>query len=109
MMSKRNGQQIHRNVLIKSKPDDVALTWAVQEKFLHLCSLYLKMKGIQLPIPTHLDADFLRWRQCFYRYKQGDLRHTDAEKRSVRTIAEWTLQIKAELMGEAVPMMDWND
>ena len=108
-MSRRNGKAIHANKLFVSKPDDIALCTAVEDKFINLCNIHLNMKGTQLFIPSSLDSDMLNWRKMAVRHRRGDFRHSEAEMKSLRTIAEWTLEVNAKLRNQEVPKVDWRD
>ena len=107
-MSKRNGS-IHRNVLKKSNPDYIALSSAVEEKFKLLCTMYYNMRGTQILIPGHLMKDMLNWRTMVVRHQKGDFRHTDIEIKSLKNVAEWTLETHAKLRNQPVPKMEWRD
>jgi hypothetical protein len=107
---KRNGHgKIHFNVLGPSAQDDVMLGAAVEDRFLTLCELYLRVKGVRLPIPASLDRDFFRWRQMMVRHKHGDFRHTEAELQSVKTIAQWTVDQHNLLTGQPVQNIEWKE
>lgn len=90
----------HGNMLVRSVADTVALAQAVEERFLDLCGSWLRIRGVEMPIPTSLDSDLLRWREMRVRHKRGDLRNTEAELKSTKAVAQWTLQMNAELRGQ---------
>lgn len=103
-MTRRNGNKIkpfrHINVLIPSQPDHYAMAKAVEQRFLELCHSWLRIRGVELPIPESLNADMLRWRQMRVRHKSGDFRHTEAEWSSVKAFAQWTLDMNADLRNQ---------
>ena len=101
-MTKRNGKHIP-GILLLSKPDDVQLAIAVERNFLYLCQMHVKQKGMELPIPDFISSDIRQWRALRVRHKVEDFRHSEAEMRSVKAIAEWTLEISAELRGQKKP------
>ncbi len=107
-MSKRNDKSHIPGIMLQSKPDDVQLAAAVEEKFLDLCGTHLRLKRERLIIPESLDRDLLRWRQMRMRHKSGDLRHTEMEMRSVRAVADWTLEVNAELRNQKKHIMEWR-
>lgn len=108
-MNRRNGKPIHSNKLVVSKPDDIALCTAVEDKFINLCNIHINITGIQLVIPPSLISDMLNWRRMAIRHRKGDFRHTETEKKSLRTVAEWTLVTNAKLRNQEVPNMNWRD
>ena len=109
-MTRRNGHQkrIHLNQLNPSTPDLVKLSVAVEERFKIVCELWFREKGTEIMPPRSLDADMLRWRFLAVRYKRGDYRNTEAEKESVKAIAEWTLEVNAILRCQPKPVVDWS-
>ena len=109
-MSKRNGKPArHANRLHNSKQDDVSLAVALEERFLRLCGDYRRINGVDLAIPSGLDREFYLWRQMMVRFKKGDFRNSEAELKSVQVICQWTLQIKAELVGQETKTMEWRE
>lgn len=106
-MTRRNGR-IHTDVLVPSSADAIAMAQAVEERFLELCRAYLGYRGQELPIPKSLDKDFLRWREMRVRHKRGDFRHTDRELNSLRTIAQWTLDVNSGLRGQPLKKLEWS-
>ena len=107
-MTRRNGKLLHSGKLHRSRIDDIELCRAVQERFLQLCKLHLTATGEELPIPGSLDRDFLRWRAMAVRHKRGDFRHTEAELRSVKAVAQWTVDEKAKLQGREPEKIEWE-
>lgn len=109
-MTRRNGKQPtqHKDTLIPTLPDIYCLGKAVEERFLELCQAYLRIKGVELPIPLSLNRDMLRWRQMRVRHRAGDLRHTEAEFESVKTVAQWTVDENCSLRGQPRKVVDWG-
>ena len=107
-MSKKNGKSIHGNQLVPSRVDDIELARALEERFLQLCQLHKNLKGEEILIPKSLDADMRRWRQMVVRYNGGDFRHTESELLSVKTIAQWTVDTKMNLLGREPKPVNWR-
>ena len=105
----RKNKNIHANRLVESTPDDVALALAVEERFLGLCKLHLRLRGVELAIPQSLDEDVRRWRKMRVRHKGLDFRHTESEIRSVRTFAQWTCDVNCELRNQDRVVVNWGD
>jgi len=108
-MSRRNGRPIHANRLVPSSRDNVEFARAVEDKFIHLCGTFRRIRGEDLVPPKSLDADVLRWRTMRVRHKRGDPRHTEAELKSIRAVAEWTLRVNAALRNQPAPDVEWRD
>ena len=95
--------------LMPSNQDLIALSMALEERFLNLCNLYQKSKGMVLNIPKGLDKDMFLWRTMAVRHKKGDFRNTDSEKQSIRVLAQWTVDVKATLCNQPTKQLQWND
>lgn len=107
-MSRRKNR-IHSDALGPSAQDDIALSDAVEERFLTLSGTYLRVKHEELPIPADMNYDMLRWRKMRVRHKRGDFRHSAAELKSVQVIAQWTLDVNRELRNQpAEPPHQWR-
>lgn len=104
--NKKNGQKIHMQPLVPSLQDTVALGFAVTDRFIDLCALYLREKHEELAFPSHLDSDVLLWRTMVIRHKKGDFRNTEDELKSTKRIADWTLQVKCALTGQKYKPLD---
>lgn len=99
----------HSNRLVPSRPDDIALAQAVEQRFIDLCSTHMRLRGTMPQVPLSLTPDMRRWRQMRLRHRGGDLRHTDAEMRSVRTFAQWTVDINNQLRNQPPSDVQWYD
>jgi len=97
------------NRLMPSDQDLIALSVALEERFINLCNLYQKAKGDMLNIPKGLDKDMLLWRNMAVRHKKGDFRNTLSEKQSIRVLAQWTVDVKASLCDQPTKQLQWND
>ena len=104
----RPSKPIHGNVLKPSRQDDIALATAVECSFLQLCQDYRRIRGADLVPPQILKGDMLRWRQMRVRHQQGDFRNTEAELKSCKAVAEWTVRVNADLRGQKPEKMDWR-
>jgi hypothetical protein len=90
----------HGNMLIDSVADTIALAQAVEERFLDLCGSWIRVRGVEMPIPASLDADLLRWRECLARFRKGDFRNSEAELKSTKVVAQFTLDMNASLRNQ---------
>lgn len=109
-MSKSNGRDIrHSNALKSSNMGIIDLNDAVEYRFNDLCAVYFREKGMELFPPKHLDKDMFLWRTMAVRHKSGDYRHTDDEIKSLKNVAEWTLQENCKLKGQEYVPLDWGD
>ncbi len=111
-MHKRNGRIKdirHSNMLHKSDQDMVQLGIAVHHRFLSVCELYFKVKGIQLIPPVDLNADMLIWRTMMMRFNNGDDRNTEDEKWATRRVAQWTLDVNSKLRNQKPVLLEWGD
>jgi len=104
----RRKRDRHANMLQPSVLDTVALAQAVEERFLRLCGDYLRLRGVEMPIPKSLDGDMLLWRRMRVRHKRGDYRNTEAEVTATRSIAQWTLDVNCELRNQPKQQLDWG-
>jgi len=103
-----NNTPQHSNVLIPSQPDHYCLVRAVEEKFNEVCLMYQKLVGVDLMVPKHLNPDVIRCNEMRARHKRGDLRHTEAEHRSVKAVAEWLLEVNASIRNQQKPKIVWG-
>lgn len=101
-------KKVHLKQLLPSTADTVALAQAVEERFVEVCSTYLRVRGDLLTPPAGLNQDMLRWRQMRVRHKRGDFRNTEAEIQSVRTIAQWTVDINCKIRNQEPKKIQWE-
>ena len=99
----------HSSKLIPSDADMVQLSMAVEQRFLELTRTYLRVNKVELLPSEHLNADMLLWRAMAVRHKKGDFRNTEDEKKSVRRIAEWTLEENCKLKDQKYVPIEWGD
>ncbi|KKN88363.1 hypothetical protein LCGC14_0249260 [marine sediment metagenome] len=103
-------KQQHSNRLIPSEQDDILLAYTVEENYLILCRNHLTVTGERLIPPTSMNNDIMQWRTLRVRHKQGDLRHTEAEMKSVRAIAQWTVDVNHALCQQSnTPKIEWGE
>lgn len=98
----------HGDNLQPSMADDVALAAEVETKFLDLSRYYMNLRGVNLIWPESLEPDIIRWRTMRVRHRQGDMRHRPSELEAVKTVAQWTLDVNAELFGGTKKNHQWH-
>lgn len=98
----------HMNVLQPSTPDTIALSSAVQERFINLLESYQQNKGIRLIPPKSLDGAMIRWRSMVVRHRKGDFRNSQEEQTSLREIAQWTVDENCKLRNQPLKKIDWG-
>lgn len=110
-MSRRNGRakQRHSNALRPSTADAIALAEAVESRFLSLTEAWKRVNGTELPIPPQIDKDLYRWRQMRVRHRQGDFRNSEAEYRSLKAVADWTVELNQILRNQPIKRVEWKD
>ena len=97
----------HTNRLLDSVPDMVTLGMAVEARFLDLCKDYLRITGEKLEVPSHVQKDFVLWREMRIRHKKEDFRNTEDEKKATKNVAEWTLRVNCEIRNQKYEAIDW--
>jgi len=107
-MSGKNGK-IHYSVLSESQLDTVELAKAVEDRFLVVFHLHMKICGSQLDVPHELKKDLLRWREMCVRHRRGDYRNTISELESTRSVAQWALDVNCKLRNQPVKKIAWSD
>lgn len=108
-LAKSNGQNIHTNTLQASPMDLVMLGEAVEIRFLQLTADYLRIKFENLPIPSELDSDLYLWRSMRVRHRKHDYRNTIDEKKSTRTVAEWTYKTNCVIKNQKYAPIEWSE
>lgn len=99
---------VHKNVLVPSVPDAVAMCRAVQERFLNLLEMHLQVKGTQLLPPKSLDRAMVLWRTMALRFKSRDFRNSIEELDALREIAQWTLDENCDLRNQPRIELVWT-
>jgi hypothetical protein len=100
---------IHKDVLVPSDKSCLEGCVAVDERFRTVCARYQKIWGVDLLVPESLRSDLFRWRQMISRYNKGDFRHTEAELRSLKAIAQWTVDVNSSLCNQPTIKIDWGN
>ncbi len=94
---------------IVSQRDDIALTYEVGKRLLELRDRVIRTSGNDLIVPESLVFDMKRMNSLAARYKRGDFRHSEAELRSVKVIAQWTLDLNRAICGQPSETLQWKD
>jgi len=105
----KNGNARHFRKLLKSQPDDITLCQAVQEKFLELCGSWVRVKQQGIDIPQDVHADMFQWRRIITRHQKGDFRNTGAELQSLKSVAQWTVDMNCALRNQPSKTIEWKD
>lgn len=96
--------------LVEMKSDDIALITELSKRLLDTHELYLRARGVECKIPTSMENDFRRLNALKHRIWQlNDYRMSEAEKKSVREIAQWIVDIKCDLCGQDKKVLKWRD
>ena len=82
---------------------------ALESRFLDLCDMYLRMKFEEIKIPKDMQRDMFLWRRMMKRFADGDLRHSEDEKSATRRFAQWTLDVKLELLHKPKQIIQWSE
>lgn len=94
---------------LESKADDISLTYEVAKRLLDLADFHLYTKGSPLIVPSGLQADYDRFIKVKQRHMAQDYRHTEAEMRSVKAIAQWSCDVNCELRNQPRKEIAWKD
>lgn len=98
---------LHSDRLEPSDKDMQFLVGSVIERIRSVSEHYLRQWRI--PINTDLiNGDLVRLNTLFERYEKNDFRHTESEKKAVRTLAQWTIDQKSTLTGQPTKKMVWR-
>ena len=92
-----------------STPDDITLTYEVSKRLLDLADAHLRIRGVELAIPIDMQLDFVRFQQVKQRHINQDYRHMDAEMRSVKAMAQWSLDVNCALRNQPRKQLTWKD
>jgi hypothetical protein len=112
-MSKRNGKSknIHSDNLKPSSEDVRALAESIEPRFVQVCETYGRKWGDgQVPrIDAEMQKHFERWRQVVVRHRQGDYRHSLSEYKSMKAVAQWTVDENCKLCRQPSKLIEWSD
>lgn len=95
--------------LVPADKDIVSLGLAVEQRFLEVMDLSQKITGLPLPIPQSIDRTMFYWRRMLVRFRQGDFRYSDSEKKATREMAQWTLDHNCRLRNQKAQVLEWKD
>jgi hypothetical protein len=107
-MSKRRAADVSEE-LKPSDKDCIALAAAVLERYTDLFYSHQRIMGTALLIPASMRGDVKRWQFMVQRHQRGDFRNTDAEYKSTKMFAQWTLDMNAELRNQPKQAITWRD
>ena len=105
----KNGNMRHHRKLVVSSQDDIALCVETEDRFLNICGTWLRVKKEEIDIPQDVHADMYQWRVMRARHKKGDFRHTGAEMKALRNVAQWTLDMKKDVCNQPREQIKWRD
>jgi len=95
--------------MIMSTKDDVCLGMAIEERLHDLAGAYQRIRGMSLQIPEILKNDYVRFVSYCERHRKGDFRHTESELKSVREIAQWSVQVNCAIRNQSPKHIDWGN
>lgn len=96
------------DVLIPATQDEVHLAAAMEPRFLDLCGTFKRVRGIELPIPKAMQAAIVLWRTAVVRFKAGDFRVSDSERKALKEVAQWTLDENCDLRNQPRKKLPWT-
>ena len=95
--------------MIHSTKDDIMLCYEVGKRLIELRDKLIRTTGNDLIVPESLRADMIRMNRLAGRYKRDDYRHRDSEKKAVKVIAQWTLDLNCAICGQPSVVLQWKD
>ncbi len=87
----------------------LVLSAAAVTRFDEVVNLHRDMMQRDAPISQELARDIRLWKQMLVRHSNGDFRHSDAEKRATRNVAQWTVDLNCMLRGQDSRTLTWKD
>lgn len=96
------------DILRPASPDEQYLCASIQESFLDLCGAYLRLRGVQLTIPTDLQLDVRRWREFAGRLMTNNPRIKESEWQAMKAVAQWTVDVNKELRGQGPVVVEFD-
>lgn len=97
---------IHGNMLEMSSRDTIGMAEAVRTRFNGLIETYRRVRGVSLIIPKELRPDHQRVLRLMTRHWRGDMRNSGAELQSLKTFAQWTLDVNCEMRNQKRKFLD---
>lgn len=92
--------------MLASTADDIALAEAVLERIPGLRDLHIRICGVDLVMPLDLEDDYHRMIAMISRHRRGDFRHYEAETKSTKTVAQWTLAMNCQLRNQPIVYLE---
>ena len=89
---------------------DLLMLQELSVRLLELHDLHKRVHGVECLIPKDLENDFKRFNALKHRcYVLNDCRISESETKAVRTIAQWSLDVKTSLCGQPKQVLQWRD
>lgn len=93
-----------------NSPDGSALIMEVAKRLTETRLEHRDKLGSDLNVPLDLVLEFKRFTAAYERItKKGDPRSTLAERMSVKTIAQWVLNVHQYLRGQPLTVVQWRE
>ena len=92
-----------------SSEDTVALGEAVQSRLEELKLAYVRITHELLTMPNEMKSAFLLWTTMRKRHQRRDLRSTPGEEKATRHLAQWTLDVNADLRNQKRTKIVWKE
>ena len=90
--------------------NDVSMIHELSKRLLDLHELHRRVHGVDCLIPKDMENDFKRFNALKQRcYVLNDYRISESEVKSVRTIAQWVLDLKKQICGQPRHILEWRD
>lgn len=102
-------QKIHGNILRPARPDDIALAAELKPRFIEVVDTYARLRGVKYTFTEDIKKAVGLWRTAVARLERGDDRVRDDEVQAMRDVAQWTLDVKAELTNSKPKKIEWAD
>lgn len=80
--------------------------FCIQERFIELADNFHKKWGFPIDIPSEIKSAIILWRQLFLRYRNGDFRHSEDERRAMAEVAQWSLDENRKLRNQDPIQLD---
>lgn len=95
--------------LLPNELDDTRLVFEVNKAVIETEQLYMKTHQMSLEVPADLAADFLLYRAALDRQSNQDYRSSISERKAVKHIAQWILNIYQKLRGQECTRILWKE
>ena len=101
--NRNKAPRIHGSALLQADASLITGVRAVADRLADLRGAYRRLRGIDLIQPPELDHDVVRFHALLDRFQGADFRYTEPELRSLKAIADWSLQTNAKLRNQKPP------